>query len=485
MEEGTYYRISAPLSSREKEDIMFIWMDNIMEDVYIRRTKIEDYCRNNKKDVLSALFYIYSDIQHTYLCRNNPMNYNTGYRNFYECYYSSYSLKKHFEDFLRGENEELTEIQQNNINKMFEKLEKDLYYSNSDALKDGFIDFEKAEILSISKHEVNSDCNYLSIIIKEMIDERRRDSTQFRDPIVLEEEIAIFMSDLEEQMYIPYDKMEDIESSKKEEIEIPSLRSLLNLINSENHFSVEVINAIVSNLTKDYSILLIDELVIDTKKCIHDSITYYFNRQNHKSEEENNLFYEDFDEVFQKGIDDYFNDGFFDNCNLKLRKLFSKDEFRQLKFILDRLREIRDERSNINVANNINRNGCSKTTQLSINPIEVKLSKKQVNYLIDGLIELECIDKESKDDMHAFLGINKTKEIINPIKWQKSKNLCAYFVDSFCSQILKMDRISWKPFEALFSLKGLVGAKNDFRKDGTNPKNAKEIKELIEKVIAL
>ena len=45
---------------------MFIWMDYIMEDVYLRRTKIEDYCRNNRTDILSALFYIYSDI-HKYL----------------------------------------------------------------------------------------------------------------------------------------------------------------------------------------------------------------------------------------------------------------------------------------------------------------------------------------------------------------------------------------------------------------------------------
>lgn len=440
MEEGTYYRISAPLSIREKEDIMFIWMDNIMEDVYIRRTKIENYCRNNKKDVLSALFYIYSDIQHTYLCRNNPMNYNTGYRYFYECYYSSYSLKKHFEDFLRGENEELTEIQQNNINKMFEKLEKDLYYSNSDALKDGFIDFEKAEILSISKHEVNSDCNYLSIIIKEMIDERRRDSTQFRDPIVLEEEIAIFMSDLEEQMYIPYDKMEDIESSKKEEIEIPSLKSLLNLVNSENHFSVEVINAIVSNLTKDYSILLIDELVIDTKKCIHDSITYYFNRQNHKSEEENNLFYEDFDEVFQKGIDDYLNDGFFDNCNLKLRKLFSKDEFRQLKFILDRLREIRDERSNINVLN----------TNIETSKQEVEKSYK-TKYTYEELVEIfnksmdeKLFDRDTKleDFLYVFGGEQKPNDFtrINWIKTGRSKSINKKLLIYFFMKIYDIKR---------------------------------------------
>lgn len=217
MKEGTYYRIFAPLYSHEKEDIMLIWMSYIMEDVYLRRTKIEDYCRNNRTDILSALFYIYSDIEYKYLCRNNPMDYNTGYRNFYESYYSFYTLKQHFEDFLRGENVEITEIQQNSINKMIEKLEKDLYYSNSEALKDGFIDFENAGISSISKYEVNSDCNYLSIIIKEMIDERRSDPTQFRDPIVLEEAIVIFMSDLEEQMYIPYDKTEDIESSKKEE----------------------------------------------------------------------------------------------------------------------------------------------------------------------------------------------------------------------------------------------------------------------------
>lgn len=405
MKEGTYYRIFAPLYSHEKEDIMFIWMNYIMEDVYLRRTKIEDYCRNNRTDILSALFYIYSDIQYKYLCRNNPMDYNTGYRNFYECYYSFYTLKQHFEDFLRGENVEITEIQQNSINKMIEKLEKDLYYSNSEALKDGFIDFENAGISSISKYEVNSDCNYLSIIIKEMIDERRSDPTQFRDPIVLEEAIVIFMSDLEEQMYIPYDKTEDIESSKKEEIKIPSLKSLLNLINSENHFSVEVIYAIVSNLTKDSSIVLMNSLIDETKNHINDRIINYICKETDIDQDKNNLFFQDFDEVFQEGIDNYFDLGLFDNNNLKLKKLFSKDEFRQLKFILDRLREIRDEKDGVKKkeSTTLSNDSSNQNTQIQPNINNETYKEKQTHNIQKNKEEPKTEDKFDYESMVDIL----------------------------------------------------------------------------------
>lgn len=496
-EKDLYYRLFIPLSNKQKEDVFDIWMDNIEEDIYLRIEAISNYCikrkiENNNSDFMMALYSIIQKINNKYFCKYYEYEQNSV--PIYEYHYYDEDdlvnfVKKRIIAKLNhsGENNKI------HIENLITIIKSNHFYNYLNAYEEEFYDYDYTHIQSISNDKVIEDTKILEKHINNIIKKRRNDPILFNEKI-FEFEFSIknydSLPEIEKQMYYKKPNSKEsynlyLQNEERKLLNPTTLKHILKLCSKITDLSSEYYNNFITNLTKDSSIVLMNSLIDETKNHINDRIINYICKETDIDQDKNNLFFQDFDEVFQEGIDNYFDLGLFDNNNLKLKKLFSKDEFRQLKFILDRLREIRDERSNINVANNINRNGCSKTTQLSINPIEVKLSKKQVNYLIDGLIELECIDKESKDDMHAFLGINKTKEIINPIKWQKSKNLCAYFVDSFCSQILKMDRISWKPFEALFSLKGLVGAKNDFRKDGTNPKNAKEIKELIEKVIAL
>jgi hypothetical protein len=81
-------------------------------------------------------------------------------------------------------------------------------------------------------------------------------------------------------------------------------------------------------------------------------------------------------------------------------------------------------------------------------------------------------------------------------KWNKPKALLAYFADK-ASEYLNLGkgqkderaRISWKPFEALFSIqkksgewikaKGLSGARNDYQKTGILPCNYKDIDNLF------
>lgn len=138
---------------------------------------------------------------------------------------------------------------------------------------------------------------------------------------------------------------------------------------------------------------------------------------------------------------------------------------------------------NISIVGTIGVDSDKKSENTKINYIRTNLSNKQSNYLIDGLIELECIDKESKDDFFAFIGINKTKETINTIEWEKSKMLCAYFVDKFNEVILKRERIMWKPFETLFSQSNLVDSRNHYKnKTGDKPMGYKDIDVLFEKI---
>lgn len=68
-------------------------------------------------------------------------------------------------------------------------------------------------------------------------------------------------------------------------------------------------------------------------------------------------------------------------------------------------------------------------------------------------------------------------------KWQKSKILLAVFCSKMSNELdlgkgvdtNRMKRISWKPFEMLFEVKGLRGTLNDMQKTGQSPKGIEKV----------
>jgi len=95
------------------------------------------------------------------------------------------------------------------------------------------------------------------------------------------------------------------------------------------------------------------------------------------------------------------------------------------------------------------------------------------------------------------LNNNKAKSILskainaglcdNNYKWLKSKALLAYFADRV-SEYLELGKgeydgkvkTSWKPFETLFGVSGLSGAKRDYQRTGTLPDGYKDVDNLFE-----
>lgn len=75
----------------------------------------------------------------------------------------------------------------------------------------------------------------------------------------------------------------------------------------------------------------------------------------------------------------------------------------------------------------------------------------------------------------------------NTYKWLKSKALLAYFADKV-SEYMNLGKgeydgkakISWKPFEILFRISGLSGAKRDYQKTGTMPAGYNVVNKLFE-----
>ncbi len=74
----------------------------------------------------------------------------------------------------------------------------------------------------------------------------------------------------------------------------------------------------------------------------------------------------------------------------------------------------------------------------------------------------------------------------NNYKWTKSKSLLAYFADR-ASEYLGLGKgeydgklkTSWKPFEILFEMNGLSGAKKDYQRTGTLPDGYNTIDQLF------
>lgn len=95
------------------------------------------------------------------------------------------------------------------------------------------------------------------------------------------------------------------------------------------------------------------------------------------------------------------------------------------------------------------------------------------------------------------LNINEAKSILQKAidagfcdanyQWRKSKALLAYFADRV-SEYLELGKgeydgkakTSWKPFESLFGISGLSGAKRDYQKTGTLPGGYKDVDTLFE-----
>lgn len=132
--------------------------------------------------------------------------------------------------------------------------------------------------------------------------------------------------------------------------------------------------------------------------------------------------------------------------------------------------------------------------------VQRHLFEKQIegNFIIDGKHGTKEISKETdKISLPSELDTEQAKALLqsaiqnrlcdNNYKWLKTKSLLAYFADK-ASEYLNLSKgkydgktkTSWKPFETLFNIKRLSGAKNDYQKTGTLPDGYKNVDKLFE-----
>lgn len=126
----------------------------------------------------------------------------------------------------------------------------------------------------------------------------------------------------------------------------------------------------------------------------------------------------------------------------------------------------------------------NKTKVTPSQKLKTNLTDIQRASLFDLLVKDGFIpDDTDKNGFIQAFGNNENNFVIH---WEKSKSLLAHFVDTFNCEILGNDgdkrRTQWKPFETLFNVNGLRGAKNDYQKTGSLPLGYKQIDTIIKAI---
>lgn len=147
------------------------------------------------------------------------------------------------------------------------------------------------------------------------------------------------------------------------------------------------------------------------------------------------------------------------------------------------------------IANKIHgKAGQDKNTQV----IEAQsISPEPQPLLTNKLKETGDETKNKPTPLPEVLNTNEAKSILQKAinagfcdanyQWGKTKALLAYFADRV-SEYLELGKgeydgkakTSWKPFESLFGISGLSGAKRDYQKTGTLPDGYKDVDTLFE-----
>lgn len=131
-------------------------------------------------------------------------------------------------------------------------------------------------------------------------------------------------------------------------------------------------------------------------------------------------------------------------------------------------------------------------SSFNIEAIKYRQTKEliQIKKDIEYLKKKVCILPKELDTDKAKKLLKKviaTKLCNDTYKWLKSKSLLAYFADR-ASEYLGLckgeydgkPKTSWKPFETLFSISGLSGAKRDYQRTGTLPDGYSDVDKLFE-----
>lgn len=213
MEEENFYRLFYPLSINQKKEILKIWMDNIEDDIYVRKDKIEKYCNieenenKNKCDFLTALYHIYENIFDRYICYYNIEKDEKEYK-YLKFHELKTFLRKRIENFLNS-GIAISNEQINFLEEILNILEKEYFYNSVTAkkrfhfkFKDLYIDY--IDKLSVVKDEMNLS-EHINIICekrqknkKEYIDDRA--NTKVKIPLNKQ---FILLTSPEKHMYIP------------------------------------------------------------------------------------------------------------------------------------------------------------------------------------------------------------------------------------------------------------------------------------------
>ena len=297
-EKKQYVRLYNSLKKKQCEDIILMWEKSFLEDYYNRMKEIKLYCKKKDCDFLSALFLIYKNISIPDMC--------------ILCFYDTYidkvgEMQVTSEDKCEYEYLTIDEIEEFLQRRLMHVKKTKYPYENKQVFIDRILDSVREKgcfdifsieanydvaILSneneffwylyelffeyINRNVVKEDIKNLEMIIKRIIIERQKDTEKLMNNILIkyyefDDNDFSKMSDLEKQMYIPYDTTSKYIPIEKE-VENPSLDNINqdNDIKNSINIDIEAFKAYFKpNLTSESEDSIFNRLITDLKGSLN------------------------------------------------------------------------------------------------------------------------------------------------------------------------------------------------------------------------
>lgn len=247
-----YYKLCTPLKKSQEKEVFEIWIKNIEEDIIIRKQEIEEYCKKETCDFISAIYSVYNKIKDKYLCKSRLEGEENFFNYEYE-YFEESDLINYIKVRILRKIQPLGLENKYHAQDIVNILDKNLFYDYKDAYEVGFTDYDYAEVMYITRQQVIDEENDIKFQIINSLDKRLEDHKNYiNNTLITPCKIENFDSlpEIEKKMYISNSTV-TINNMETPNVEIINNKNIIDsptIVNNNNPQLDEIYKEIYKSL---------------------------------------------------------------------------------------------------------------------------------------------------------------------------------------------------------------------------------------------